>query len=120
MDRDILVVEDDDSVSAVVSRVLQRLGVSVECVGTGGEAVARLETGGVGLIVMDLGLPDVDGEDLCRTVRANGFAGRILVLSARYGHDLDGLAMRAGADDFMAKPFTIHALETRARELLAP
>ena len=119
MDHDILVVEDDPGVAAVLGRVLRRLDVTVECVGTGREALARLDgDAGIGLVVLDLGLPDIDGGDVCRSIRADGFAGRILALSARYGPDVPRLAMQAGADEFMSKPFTVTDLESRARALL--
>lgn len=118
MHHDILVVEDDPGVAAALGRVLRRLDVGVECVGTGQEALARLGGTGIGLVVLDLGLPDIDGGDVCRTVRADGFVGRILVLSARHGPDVPRLALEAGADEFMAKPFTVTHLEARARALL--
>lgn len=115
----ILVVEDDRAVAAVLQRILRRLEPGVEWVATGGEAVARLGTGGIRLLVLDLGLPDCDGRDVCREVRAQGYAGRILVVSAEFGADVPELALAAGADEFMAKPFTVSGLEARARALLA-
>jgi DNA-binding response OmpR family regulator len=115
----ILVVEDDPAVSAVLRRVLRRIDPAVVCVGTGREALAHLATGGTGLVVLDLGLPDLDGREVCRTARSRGFTGAILVVSARYGADVPSLALAAGADDFMAKPFTAAGLESRARALLA-
>jgi len=119
MDHGILVVEDDPSVAGVLRRVLGRLGATVECVGTGVEALARIAAGGFGLVVLDLGLPDLDGTDVCRTARTHGYAGPILVLTARYGTDVPGLALAAGADDFMSKPFAVSELESRVRALLA-
>lgn len=115
----ILVVEDDPSVAAVLRRVLSRLDPGIACVSTGAAAVSRLGMGGIRLVVLDLSLPDLDGTDVCRRVREDGFSGRILALSARYGASVPGLALRAGADEFMPKPFTITDLEARARALLA-
>lgn len=115
----ILIVEDDAGVADVLGLVLGRLGVTVEHAGNGVEALARIGAGGLGLVVLDLGLPDLDGVEVCRQARAGGFAGRILVLSARFGADVSHLVVDAGADDFMRKPFAVSELRSRATALLA-
>lgn len=115
----ILVVEDDPSVAAVLQRVLRRLDQDVTCVDTGAAAVSRLGDGGISLVVLDLGLPDLDGTEVCRQVREGGYAGRILALSARYGAAVSELALAAGADAFMPKPFSVADLDARVRALLS-
>lgn len=114
----ILVVEDDPSVATALQRILRRAGDTVECVGTGLDAVARVRAGGVDLVVLDLGLPDIDGHDVCRLSRAEGYTGNILVVTARHGPTESAEALGAGADDFMQKPFGINELLTHVRPLL--
>ncbi len=114
----ILVVEDDQSVATVLHRILTRLELGVECVGTGLDALTRIDQGGIDLILLDLGLPDIGGTDVCRQARTNGYIGRILVLSARHGTDVSAQALNAGADSYLPKPFMIPDLEARTRALL--
>lgn len=114
----ILIVEDDESVADVLSLVLDPLGPSIEHVDNGTAAVERIGAGGLALVVLDLGLPDLDGMEVCRRVRASGFAGPILALSARYGEDVARQVTEAGATDFMRKPFVVAELRSCARALL--
>lgn len=118
MSNAVLIVEDDHSVAVVLQRLLSRLSLGVECVGTGLEALGRINQGGIDLVLLDLGLPDIDGTDVCRQARTDGYTGPILVLSARHGRDVSAEALTAGADSYMPKPFAIRDLEARARALL--
>ncbi|MPV89555.1 response regulator transcription factor [Georgenia ruanii] len=114
----VLVVEDDDGIALPLLRTLEREGHTVERLGEGLPAVARVAAGGVCLMILDLGLPDVDGLDVCQRVRAEGYDGALIILTAR-GGELDrvvGLDM--GADDYLPKPFALSELLARVRALL--
>ncbi len=109
----ILVVEDDEAIAAGLGRVLAGQGYRVERLARGAEAVGA--AAGVGLVVLDLGLPDVDGLELCRRLRAAHPAVAILILTARDG-ELDVVSgLDAGADDYLVKPFRLSELLARIR-----
>jgi DNA-binding response OmpR family regulator len=114
----LLVVEDDDGIALPLVRTLDREGYAVERVATGSAGLERAARGDVDLVVLDLGLPDVDGLDVCRQLRTNGYAGGILVLTARSGEldRVDGLDV--GADDYLGKPFALAELLARTRAVL--
>ncbi|MGA0946276.1 MAG: response regulator transcription factor, partial [Candidatus Nanopelagicales bacterium] len=119
----ILVVDDDPSLRQVLERVLAFEGYDVETVPTGYDALERMQVPERGaavidLIVLDLGLPDIDGLDVARRLRADGQTLPILVLTARgdVGDRVAGLD--AGADDYLPKPFDITELIARVRALL--
>lgn len=114
----VLVVEDDDGIALPLVRTLEREGYRVGRCETGQEAVERLALHDVDVVILDLGLPDMDGLDVCRRVRVNGFDGPILILSAR-GGELDRVVgLDVGADDYMEKPFGLAELLARIRALL--
>lgn len=115
----ILMVEDDDAIAAPLGRALDREGYQVRRVATGGEALTCLAGAeAVHLVLLDLGLPDMDGLDVCRRARADGYDGGILILTAR-GDELDRVVgLDVGADDYLAKPFSLSELLARSRALL--
>ena len=114
----VLIVEDDDAIAVPLLRTLGREGYAVERVASGVEAVARVDAGGVHLILLDLGLPDMDGLDVCRQVREDGYDGGVMILTAR-GGELDRVVgLDVGADDYLAKPFGLAELLARVRALL--
>src|SRR3954464_4771537 len=84
----LLIVEDDDGIAMPLTRTLEREGYAVQRVGNGTDAIARVGSEPVDLVILDLGLPDIDGLEVCRTMRAAGYAGGILILTAR-GGELD-------------------------------
>ena len=114
----ILVVEDDDGIAVPLVRTLSREGYEVERVSEGMTAVERALGDGFSLVVLDLGLPDIDGLDVCRQLRDEGFAGGIIILTARDGELDRVVGLDVGADDYIAKPFALAELLARLRALL--
>jgi DNA-binding response OmpR family regulator len=114
----ILVVDDETRITSFIVKGLRAHGYEVEAATTGAEAVRRAP--GFDLVVLDLGLPDIDGLDVLRRLRGEGHELPVIVLSARAEVDdrVDGL--RLGADDYMTKPFAFEELvariEARLRE----
>ena len=114
----ILVVEDDDGIALPLGRTLGREGYDVERVAEGASAIERVLGGDFALVVLDLGLPDMDGLDVCRRVRDEGFEGGIIILTARDGELDRVVGLDVGADDYIAKPFALAELLARLRALL--
>ncbi len=113
----ILLVEDDDGIAAGLVRVLAGQGYTIRRLGRGTGAVSAADPS-VGLVVLDLGLPDVDGLDVCRRLRAARPDLAILMLTAR-DLELDIVAgLDAGADDYLVKPFRLSELLARIRSHL--
>ncbi len=110
----ILVVEDDQSVAAGVCDGLTRAGFDARHVATGAEGLNAVTATAPDFVLLDLGLPDMDGTDVCRAIRANSQVP-IIVVSAR-GEEIDRvLALEMGADDYVVKPFGMHELVARIR-----
>jgi two-component system response regulator MprA len=115
--RRILVVEDDDGIAVPLLRTLDREGYDVERVADGATALERAGDD-IDLVVLDLGLPDMDGLDVCRRLREQDFAGGIIILTARDGELDRVVGLDVGADDYIAKPFALAELLARLRALL--
>ncbi|MFJ4716867.1 response regulator transcription factor [Streptomyces sp. NPDC088785] len=113
----ILVVEDDHALRDVLRRGLAEEGFDPVPAPDGATAL-RLATPGLAAVVLDIGLPDADGRDVCRALRANGVPAPVLFLTARTAlHDrLSGFA--AGGDDYLCKPFHLSELVARTTALL--
>jgi DNA-binding response OmpR family regulator len=111
----ILLVEDDRRVSAVMVSMLQRRGYEVEHAAT---ATAALEAAPCDLVLLDMNLPDGDGLDVCRALRARNDQVGIIAVTAR-GEERDRITgLRVGADDYVVKPFSMAELEARIEALL--
>jgi len=114
----LLVVEDDDAISEPLVRALAREGHEVAHVVTGAEALAQVDEGDLDLVVLDIGLPDIDGVDVCRRIRAGHARLAILILTARSAELDEVSGLDAGADDYLTKPFSLSVLSARVRALL--
>jgi DNA-binding response OmpR family regulator len=113
----VLVVEDEVSIASFVSLYLKNAGYLVHTVGTGQEALVQAEAQRPDLIVLDLMLPDVDGIEVCRKIRANSEVP-ILMLTAR-DEDVDKIiGLEVGADDYLTKPFNPRELVARVKSIL--
>ena len=114
----ILVIEDDDDVRAAIRRALLLGGYEIIQASTGQEGLQRAQTDVPDAIVLDLGLPDIDGIEVCRTLRRAGDRTPILMLTARaeVGDRVDGLD--AGADDYLVKPYDVRELQARLRAIM--
>ena len=113
----ILLVEDDELLGAGIEDALTRARFVVEWVRTGPLAATALEHSGFDAVVLDLGLPGIDGIDVLRCARAAGNRIPILILSARDAVAQRIAGLNAGADDYLTKPFDVEELIARVRAL---
>lgn len=114
----LLVVEDDDSIAEPLVRALAREGFGVERVRSGEEALRSLRAHPVDVVVLDLGLPGIDGVEVCRRIRVQHPEIQVLMLTARVGELDEVLGLDAGAADYVTKPFSLAVLLARVRALL--
>ena len=113
----ILLVDDEASIQRTVGALLRSRGYEVDIAGTGAEAIEKHAQRQPALIVLDLGLPDIEGTEVCRRIRAASQVP-IIVLSAR-GAEADKVnALNVGADDYVTKPFGPEELLARIRVAL--
>lgn len=113
----VLVVEDDRAVADLLVRTLSRAHWAADIATDGRSAIAALHTNEYDLVILDLGLPDVDGIEVCRRWRAEGGRAPILILTARGALPERVVGLDAGADDYLAKPFEPDELLARLRAL---
>ena len=114
----ILLVEDDESLGEGICTALRRAAYAVDWLRDGASALAAIRDEQFDLVVLDLGLPRMDGIEVIRAVRRTGSAVPILVLSARERPVDRTLGLDVGADDYLGKPFDLHELLARVRALL--
>ncbi len=114
----ILVVEDSPPVRTSLERVLRSQGYRVESVCDGTSALRALGLGGLDGVVLDVGLPDVSGLEVCARLRAAGDRVPVLMLTARDAVADRVAGLDAGADDYLVKPFAVAELLARLRALL--
>ncbi len=114
----VLVAEDDPGISEPLVRALGREGYDVTHVTDGPAALDAALSGSADLLVLDLGLPGMDGLDVCRSLRSRGSSLPVLVLTARTDEPDLVVGLDAGADDYVGKPFRIAELMARVRAQL--
>src|SRR5437763_13790276 len=114
----VLLAEDDTSISEPLARALRREGYDVEVLAEGRGAVTQALTGLTDLVVLDLGLPDMDGLEVCRRIRESLPQLPVLMLTARADEVDTVVGLDAGADDYVTKPFRLAELLARVRALL--
>jgi two-component system response regulator MprA len=114
----LLVVDDDRALRDVLRRTLTLAGYDVRLAESGAGALADVASSAPDAVVLDVGLPDIDGLEVCRLLRREGNRVPVLMLTARaaVSDRIDGLD--AGADDYLVKPFDIDELKARLRALL--
>ena len=113
----VLIVEDQADIAANIWDFLERRGHVVDHAADGETGLARAMAGGLDAIVLDLGLPRLDGLDLCRRLREAGHGVPVLMLTARDTLDDKLRGFAEGADDYMVKPFALRELEARLQVL---
>ena len=114
----VLVVEDEEDIAFPLVRTLEREGYDVSWVETGQKALDELVGRSAEVMILDLGLPDMDGLEVCKKARAAGFEGAIMIVTARAGELDRVVGLDYGADDYLAKPFGLAELQARVRALL--
>lgn len=112
----VLLAEDDPAIAEPLARALTREGYNVVVQGTGQGAIDSAS--GADIVVLDLGLPDMDGLDVAREIRHKGLTTPVLVLTARADEVDLVVGLDAGADDYVTKPFRLAELLARVRALL--
>jgi DNA-binding response OmpR family regulator len=114
----VLVVEDEAEIAWPLVHTLEREGYVVDQAATGRDAIAAAIRDQPDAVILDLGLPDMDGLEVCRSLREAQYSGAVLILTAR-SRELDRVVgLDAGADDYLPKPFGLAELLARLRALL--
>jgi len=113
----VLIIEDDANIADFTKRGLAQKGFDVELAFTGLQGLEAAKSTSPDLVVLDLILPDMDGIDVCRELRASGDIG-IVILTARHLVGDRVLGLEAGADDYLPKPFVFEELVARIRSVL--
>ncbi len=113
----ILLVEDDQALAAALQRSLENHGQLVEAIGDGAQALAWLGSESFDLVVLDLGLPGLDGMELLRAARAAGHNMPMLIITARDAVPDRVAGLNSGADDYLVKPFELDEFLARVRAL---
>ena len=118
MTRRILIIEDDAETAAYVRKGLEECGFSVETAANGRDGLFLATDGGVDAIILDRMLPELDGLSVLKAVRAAGVTVPVLMLTAMSAVDERVRGLRAGADDYLVKPFSFDELHARIETLL--
>jgi DNA-binding response OmpR family regulator len=114
----VLVVDDDPKFVTIIGRFLERMGYEVVVAGSGNDALLAVGEHRLDAIVLDLMMPGLSGIEVCQRLRAEGWAGGIVIVSARSNSADHAHAALAGADAFLAKPFPLGVLASTIDELI--
>jgi two-component system OmpR family response regulator len=114
----ILVVDDELYITDLLGAALRFEGFSVDTAGTGGEALSQAERGAHDLVLLDVMLPDIEGTEVCRRLRAQGVRTPVLFLTARDATEDKVGGLTAGGDDYVTKPFSLDELVARIHAVL--
>jgi two-component system response regulator MprA len=114
----VLVIDDDRALRDALRRALALGGYDVAVAGNGQQGLSQIATAGPDAIVLDVGMPDIDGIELCRRLRNAGNRVPVLMLTARDAIEDRIEGLDAGADDYLVKPFDVGELQARLRALL--
>jgi DNA-binding response OmpR family regulator len=117
MAKKILLVEDDDDIAALLRLNLQDEGYQIVHEADGAQALVQLEKGGWDAAILDLMLPNVDGLEICRRIRQMTRYLPVIIISARASETHRVLGLEMGADDYLAKPFSVIELVARVKAL---
>jgi len=113
----LLLVEDDRQLSQSLAKALKRDGFSLLCVESGREAIISAEYENIDIVILDLGLPDIDGIEVLKQIKMKKLTCRVLILTARDQLSDKVKGLDAGADDYLVKPFEYEELGARIRVL---
>jgi DNA-binding response OmpR family regulator len=113
----ILLIEDDPSLASGLTTTLKSEGFSVNHIAQGNNALSTIELHHPDIVILDLGLPDMDGNDVLKAIRKDHSLLPVLILTARTSLDDKVNGLDNGADDYLAKPFEIDELLARLRVL---
>ena len=114
----ILLIEDDKNTAEAVKTGLKSYYYTVDSVFTGVEGEINVEVNDYDLIIIDIMLPDINGIEVCKRIRASGVKTPILMLTARLGVEDKVAVLDSGADDYLTKPFNLTELLARVRALM--
>src|SRR6476660_7714910 len=114
----VMIVEDDADLRGVLLRGLREEGFEAAGAGSGAELLERFESEAPNVMIVDIGLPDADGRDVCQALRAQGVTTPVLFLSARDALTDRVTGFSAGGDDYVTKPFAFAELVARLHALL--
>lgn len=118
MQEKILVVEDEEDISALIALNLESLNFEVTRCHDGQEGLERASNENFDLIILDIMLPNLDGLQICQTLRSKGHYTPILMLTARKSEADRVVGLEVGADDYLTKPFSVLELQARVKALL--
>ena len=111
------ICEDDDELRGILRQALEREGFTVRATSTGTEAVSAFADDPPDVLLLDVGLPDADGRDVCQALRARGVTSPVLFLTARDALTDRLSGFHAGGDDYLTKPFALSELLVRVQAL---
>ena len=114
----VLITEDDEALAEALTFALCQAGYAVDRVANGAAADEALKTDVFGLLILDLGLPKLDGFEVLKRLRRRNIAMPVLILSGREKPEEKVMGLDLGADDYLAKPFSLNELLARVRALL--